>query len=152
MAISLNNHESRIVALENKTSQISGVKAYGCNYNNVVKNVTKDSNERFTINTSCVLFVLAASTPNGSNRTQTLYKNGSAIVSSQSGSSWSCRITSAMINMNAGDRISVNWGGGLSGTGRLIAIGYLISDRILKYAYACKSLLFTPLRKIGGVK
>ena len=151
MSISLNSHESRIKALENKTSQIAGVKAYGCNYNSVLKNVTKDSNEQFTINTSCVLFVLAASTPNGSNRTQTLYKNGSTIVSNQSGSSWSCRVTSAVIAMNAGDRISVNWGG-LSGTGQLIAIGYLISDRILNYAHACKSLLFTPLKAIGGVK
>ena len=33
-----------------------------------------------------------------------------------------------------------------------IAIGYLISDRILNYTYACKSLLFTPLKTIGGVK
>lgn len=33
-----------------------------------------------------------------------------------------------------------------------LAIGYLISYRILNYAYACKSLLFTPLRTTGGVK
>lgn len=138
MSISLNNHESRIKALENGGA---GSWSKGSNANG---NWVKESKTGLLIqfgatNTGSTLTVKLPVV-----FTDTSYKviatrnntkaNESAIVVYDN--------TVSQFNMTfiypQGSRplSSANW----------LAIGYLISYRILNYAYACKSLLFTPLR------
>lgn len=139
MSISLNNHENRIKALENGGA---GSWSKGSNANG---NWVKESKTGLLIqfgatNTGSTLTVKLPVV-----FTDTSYKviatrnntngNESAVVIYGS--------TVSQFNMTfiypQGSRTSssANW----------LAIGYLISDRILNYAYACKSLLFTPFMK-----
>ena len=144
MAISLNNHESRIKALENKGSG-SWSKGSNSNGNWIKDSVTgvliqwgligRQSSQRFTVN-----MPLSYSDKNY------------AVITSLNGESWTpSDFSNYVIKSSANAFQQHQTGIGYLG-GMWLAIGYLISNRILNYAYACKSLLFTPLRKIGGVK
>ena len=144
MAISLNNHESRIKALENKGSG-SWSKGSNSNGNWIKDSVTgvliqwgligRQSSQRFTVN-----MPLSYSDKNY------------AVITSLNGESWTPGDFSNYVIKSSANAFQQHQTGiGYLG-GMWLAIGYLISDRILNYAYACKSLLFTPLRKIGGVK
>lgn len=141
MSISLNNHESRIKALENGGA---GSWSNGSNANgNWVKESktglliqwgtatdignNRESPFKFPIAFSNVSYHLSLGY-NGHHNVQPWvsvfqYKNMTT--------------TGATISLTAKQVGIYRW----------LAIGYLISYRILNYAYVCKSLLFTPLRK-----
>ena len=141
MSISLNNHENRIKALENGGA---GSWSKGSNANG---NWVKESKTGLLIqwgtakdiggnNSSKFTFPLAFSNTN--------YHLSMGYNGHFNANGWlsvlqykDMTTTYSMVSLTAGQ----------VGTYRWLAIGYLISDRILNYAYACKSLLFTPLMK-----
>lgn len=144
MSISLNNHESRIKALENKAATAgtwtkSDISGGIC----------------MTENSSGFTILAYSVSSRGGKQLYSFPKAFKTKVSSVS-------LTQA--NGGTGSQKNVTFqskstsqyyiycDNGEVGTVNVIAIGYLISDRILNYAYACKSLLFTPLKTIGGVK
>ena len=143
MAISLNNHESRIAALETGGSS-TWVKGSNSNGNWVKEKTTGLiiqfgwSNTPSGDNIS-VKFPIAFTTSTPVALFTTIGRctdiNGwFALQQISSRTSTDFKIS----HVNSMYYSAVSW----------IAIGYLISDRILNYAYACKSLLFTPLRKL----
>ena len=133
MAISLNNHESRIKALENSSAPkvvVSGNKGYWKCSNILIQWMIRVQSSTHSWLTSF--------------SSDTSY---SAVVAGFEGGA----SENSGLSAQSASNISVSsWQSGRAKN--IVAIGYLISDRILKYAYACKNLLFTPLRKIGGVK
>ena len=143
MAISLNNHETRIKALENKSSTSSSW------------SVTKDVNGWMLENSTGIMIQWMKVSGSGTKRFVKAFNTKAlAIFISPN---WA-RVGGGGDNAGCGAEISstsqftIYIDGGAATTNYILAIGYLISDRILKYAYACKSLLFTPPRTIGGVK
>lgn len=143
MGISLNNHESRIKALENKGSGswskgTNSTGGYGKEGSTglliqwgYVNHPNNDGSVGVTLPTSF---------------TTTIYTV--QVTGNKNDGEWS---QGFYVTSKATDRFVIGKRGS-SQTAYWLAIGYLISDRILNYAYACKSLLFTPLKKIGGVK
>ena len=146
MAISLNNHESRIKALESGGSS-TWTKGTGTNCFWTQEKTTG----------LIIQFGWTGNDRGDSWKTITLpkaYKNTNytALYSLASGGSGGQEYnsfgatgkttTGFKFKIQAVETASFTW----------LAIGYLISNRILNYAYACKNLLFTPLRTIGGVK
>ena len=142
MGISLNNHESRIKALETGGSS-AWTKGSNSNGNWVKENTT-----------GLIIQFGWSNTPRGDNisvkfpiafKTSTPVALFTTIGRSTNGNGWfalqqiSSRTSTdfKIAHANNDYYSTVSW----------IAIGYLISDRILNYAYACKSLLFTPLMK-----
>ena len=140
MSISLNNHESRIKALEDTTFAVSGIieskvsnpgyVKFGNGFQICFGNMSGSSGSKsfaksFTSAAVCIV---------GSTLYSRILREGDFTVTSLNKSGFSYALNPS------------------ANTGYYIAIGYLISDRILNYAYACKSLLFTPLKTIGGVK
>lgn len=140
MSISLNNHESRIKALENGGA---GSWSKGSNANG---NWVKESKTG--------LLIQFGATNTGSTLTVKL-----PVVFTDT----SYKVIATRNNINANESAVVVYGSTVnqfnmtfiypqgsrpSSSANWLAIGYLISYRILKYAYACKSLLFTPLRKL----
>ena len=139
MSISLNNHESRIKALENGGA---GSWSKGSNANG---NWVKESKTG--------LLIQFGATNTGSTLTVKL-----PVVFTDT----SYKVIATRNNINANESAVVVYGSTVSqfnmtfiypngsrpsSSANWLAIGYLISDRILNYAYACKSLLFTPLMK-----
>lgn len=133
MAISLNNHETRIKALESSSVPkvvVSGNKGYWKCGNILIQWIIRVQSG-----------VHSWLTPFSSDASY------SAVVAGfENGASENSGISSQLAS-------SINVNSWQSNRAKnIIAIGYLISYRILNYAYACKNLLFTPLRKFGGVK
>lgn len=144
MSISLNNHESRIKVLENGGA---GSWSKGSNANG---NWVKESKTGLLIQWNCVY----CSRDQNKITLPTSYKNDTySIMTVQNHRSGDAE-TSALIPMIKNKKSTTfeirhihPQGHGVSSWMGWFAIGYLISDRILNYAYACKSLLFTPLIK-----
>ena len=140
MSISLNNHESRIKALESsgKVSEVSLTNPGYIKFSNglIINFGTSGGvNKTFSFKkpfTSTIISATSSRLDGGG------YEHSPILGSlTNSGLYVQCR-------GYQNESKSANIG--------IIAIGYLISYRILNYAYACKNLLFTPLRKFGGVK
>ena len=142
MSISLNNHEDRIKVLENGGA---GSWSKGSNSNG---NWVKESKTGLLIqwgkinapgnNTPGVIkFPIAFSNTNYLGLITCLGHNN---LESSWTSLWQLKdfiTTSMSVSLTNYTQVpAYNW----------LAIGYLISYRILNYAYACKSLLFTPPR------
>lgn len=148
MSISLNNHESRIVALE---SGGSSTWTKGSNSNGFwVKEKTTGliiQSGNYYIGDD---WNQTRSIPLALNHSNTNYN---VLMSPYSNNgAWTQGFFIKSKNVSS---FSIYYGdaAGANRTGYFwLTIGYLISDRILKYVYAYKSLLFTPLRTIGGVK
>lgn len=146
MAISLNNHESRIKALETGGSS-TWTKGSNSNGNWVKENTTGLIIQFGSI----PAFGSTGSSSSGSVNVSLPISFSNELYSIAT-SDWCNQYTVFMANVVSKSVFECYVSQGQCYLGKYLAIGYLISDRILKYAYACKSLLFTPLRKIGGVK
>lgn len=138
MSISLNNHESRIKALENggagSWSNGSGNGSYWLKENKtgIIIQFGRYGSDGAASGTTKFLKPFSSATSYTVVVTQT---------APGTGINWS--YASRVRDLTAEqfswwvNNLPLQW----------IAIGYLISYRILNYAYACKSLLFTPLMK-----
>ena len=147
MAISLNNHETRIKALESSGLDSTYSGQGWCNLPGGLQLRFGKSNTRsggaesmwdVTLEkpfTHAGLYAYACYYPDNDN--------------ANCDNLGFCRIVSKSVV-----KVGSGWANTAYTNGKVswLAIGYLISDRILNYAYACKSLLFTPLKTIGGVK
>ena len=137
MAISLNNHESRIKALENggSSSWSRGENTNGC--------WLKD-----TKTGALIMWSKGVKYGYGNFSLPLSYSNTntfSAIATRGGNAGWTPQIWDMVVTITSKNSIHVSCGEG--NAYQWLTIGYLISDRILNYAHACKSLLFTPLRK-----
>lgn len=130
MAISLNNHETRIKTLESNSSTSSWAKGVSGTLH-----WTKESSTGLTIqwgmaNTASGWTTRTVTFPKAFANTNYFFTP--AVVSGGSGSGqynsfrvWNRSTTGCAFNVGCDEQISVMW----------LAIGYLISDRILNYIY-----------------
>ena len=144
MAISLNNHESRIKALENKVTT-----AETWTKSDVSGGICMTGNSSgFTI----LAFTLSSRGGKQLYSFPKAFKTKVSAVSLTQANGGTGSQKNVTYQKHSTSQFYIYCDSGEVGAIDVIAIGYLISNRILNYAYACKSLLFTPLKTIGGVK
>ena len=147
MAISLNNHETRIKALENSGLGSAYSGQGWCNLPGGLQ--LRFGKSRTVSGISESIWDVTLEKPfthAGLYAYACFYPDNDHATCDNIGF---CRIVSTSVVKVGSGYVNTGY---TNGKVTWLAIGYLISDRILKYAYACKSLLFTPLRTIGGVK
>lgn len=132
MSISLNNHESRITKLEQAQNDNSETNEYI----KIGKYILQWGNIGDIYSYSWVTKTFPKPFPNAC----------VCIVDGSDGLHFDS-VSKIRIIDKTSFKVATNNSNGIA-QWNYLAIGYLISDRILKYAYACKSLLFTPLRKL----
>ena len=145
MAISLNNHESRIKALESGGSNTwtKGSNSNGFWFKESKTNLifqygrtSMQGDSRKTVNLPIAYTVLESIS------VVCTFYNDVDLNTDSATHGRAINLTQLRIGSGSAYNTTLGWW----------SIGYLISDRILNYAYACKNLLFTPLKTIGGVK
>ena len=140
MSISLNNHESRIKALENGGAS-SWSKGSNANGNWVKESKTGLLIQWGSISSSGSLkYEVDQPFPVKYTQIPVVNKSIGGYYNGGFDMTW-MQIKSISL-----DKFVHSVIGSLGSPVQWFAIGYLISYRILNYAYACKSLLFTPLR------
>ena len=146
MAISLNNHETRIKALENSGSQnwTRGESSTGIWWKDAKSGLILQHSKGNVTNFGKIKLPIPYSSTKSYTVVATFGKNDptTEMWAPERSATTSQVVTNSEIIVYAAERPGFGW----------FTIGYLISYRILNYAYACKSLLFTPLRTTGGVK